>query len=240
MTYEFDGERYTKASTHQREWGSKLIAELELRGDERVPDGFVLGIDGSEGMIETAMGLKTRNVAFQVMDIADLDFQAEFDVLFSNAALHWIKDHQKLLADTVRALKEGGYARYNFAADGNCSHFFRVIKEVMGYEEYAPYFEAFEWPWYMPTLDEYQEMAASAGFPELSLWGEVADRYFADVDTMVRWIDQPSIIPFLGQIPETQQHAFRGTVVARMVEETRQEDATCFETFRRINVLGKV
>lgn len=38
MTYEFDGKQYEQASTHQREWGERLIAEFELRGNERILD----------------------------------------------------------------------------------------------------------------------------------------------------------------------------------------------------------
>ncbi len=38
MTHEFDGEKYEKASDHQKEWGTRLIAELNLKGTERVLD----------------------------------------------------------------------------------------------------------------------------------------------------------------------------------------------------------
>lgn len=38
MAYEFDGEKYEKASAHQKEWGNKLISELELRGNEKILD----------------------------------------------------------------------------------------------------------------------------------------------------------------------------------------------------------
>jgi len=38
MAHEFDGKKYETASSHQKEWGAKLIAELALRGDERVLD----------------------------------------------------------------------------------------------------------------------------------------------------------------------------------------------------------
>jgi trans-aconitate 2-methyltransferase len=38
MTHEFDGKNYEKASTHQKEWGARLIAELGLRGTERILD----------------------------------------------------------------------------------------------------------------------------------------------------------------------------------------------------------
>ena len=64
MPFEFDAEKYRMASTRQKEWGTKLISELDLVGNERVldlgcgegsitaqlakllPDGNVIGIDG--------------------------------------------------------------------------------------------------------------------------------------------------------------------------------------------------
>ena len=38
MTFEFDGEKYAKTATHQREWGNRLIAELQLAGNEQILD----------------------------------------------------------------------------------------------------------------------------------------------------------------------------------------------------------
>ena len=38
MAHEFDGDRYEQASTHQKLWGDRLIASLELDGHERVLD----------------------------------------------------------------------------------------------------------------------------------------------------------------------------------------------------------
>jgi hypothetical protein len=40
--FEFDGNKYKQASTHQKEWGNKIIAEFKLTGDERILD---LGVE---------------------------------------------------------------------------------------------------------------------------------------------------------------------------------------------------
>ena len=56
---------------------------------------------------------------------------------------------------------------------------------------------------------------------------------------MTKWIDQPSIVPFLGYVAEKDRQRFRDAVVGRMIEETLQSDGTYFETFRRINVLAR-
>ncbi|MCP4721169.1 MAG: hypothetical protein GY860_17080 [Desulfobacteraceae bacterium] len=56
---------------------------------------------------------------------------------------------------------------------------------------------------------------------------------------MTKWIDQPSIVPFLKCIPEQEKNNFRNYVVERMIEKTKQQDSTCFETFRRVNSKAK-
>jgi trans-aconitate 2-methyltransferase len=133
MIHEFDGEKYEKASAHQREWGMRLIRELDLQGPERildlgcgdgalsahmadlVPHGEVVGIDASRGMIEAARSKERKNLWFLLMDINELNYTERFDVVFSNAALHWIKDHKRLLRNVSHALCKGGRLRFNFA-----------------------------------------------------------------------------------------------------------------------------
>ena len=167
-----------------------------------------------------------------------MNYFEEFDLIFSNATLHWVKDHRKLLSNCYEALKSGGYVRFNFADDGNCSNFYKVIKEVISEEEYIQFFKNFERPWYMPDLKEYEDLLKGCEFKEISTWGENTDRYFKNEDEMTGWIDQPSIVPFLKLVDENKT-TFRNEVVDRMVRVTIQPDSSCFETFRRINVFAK-
>ncbi|MCP3888456.1 MAG: methyltransferase type 11, partial [Desulfobulbaceae bacterium] len=138
-----------------------------------------------------------------------------------------------------RSLHTNGQVRFNFAGDGNCSNFFKVIREAILLDNFAEYFSYFQWPWYMPTVNEYSALAESSGLHNVNVWGENADRYFPDVETMIKWIDQPSLVPLLPYIPKEKQTIFREFVINRMIEETRQNDGRCFETFRRINILAQ-
>lgn len=258
MAHEFDGTKYAQASTHQKEWGAKLIGEFELRRDEKildlgcgdgtltaqlaelVPQGHVVGIDASQGMIDAAQPKSRSNLRFRLMNIDALDFSAEFDIVFSNATLHWVKDHPRLYRNVRKSLRNSAWLRFNFAADGNCSNFFRVIREAMSQRTFTPYFTEFLWPWHMPAADDaYGALVRSSGLTGVRVWGENADRFFADADQMIRWIDQPSIVPFLACVPDRHKADFRDFVVKRMIEETMQSDGRCFETFRRINVAAK-
>ena len=129
--------------------------------------------------------------------------------------------------------------RFQFAGDGNCSNLIEVVRGVMGQEEYAGYFSEFDWPWYMPAVEEYRSLLDEAPFVERRVWGQEADKHFANAEEMVRWLDQPSLVAFLGCIAEKDKARFRDTVVEQMIERTLQKDGTWFETFRRINVFAR-
>lgn len=106
----------------------------------------------------------------------------------------------------------------------------------MAQNVYAEYFKEFSWPWFMPSIEAYQKLAQETEFSQIEVWGEKADRHFPNSFAMTKWIDQPSIVPFLKSIPKVEKISFRNHVVEQMIKETKQEDGTCFETFRRVNV----
>ena len=257
MSFEFDAQRYQQSSAHQQEWGQRLIAELDLQGHERildvgsgdglltrklaagVPRGSVLGLDESAQMVEAAQRLQEPNLRFVRMDILDADFREEFDVVFSSATLHWVKDHRRLLGVLYRAVRPAGVVRLNFAGEGNCSRLVGVLQEAMGEPAYQAAFRGFVWPWYMPAVESYERLVREVPFTSARVWGEVADRHFPSVEAMVGWIDQPSLVPFLQHLDAVAGDRFRGEVIARMIGRSREPDGRCFETFRRINVLAR-
>lgn len=254
MTHEFNGDKYQQASSHQKEWGNKIIAEFALRGDEQVldlgcgdgiltaqlatmvPEGYVLGIDASKGMIEKAEKLSRKNLSFRIQDINHLNYNSHFDLVFSNATLHWVKNHDMLLRNLYRSLRGKGLLRLNFAADENCSSLIKVLTAAMDLPEFVKYFTGFQWPWYMPELGTYENLVKRSSFKKAEVWGENADRYFPDIQAVVKWIDQPSLVPFIKHVSGVKKQAFRDYVVEQMIKLTKQPDGRCYETFRRINV----
>ena len=254
---DFNAEQYRRASGHQKEWGKEIIGQLPLSGYERiidlgcgdgmltaelaarVPAGFVLGIDSSDGMIEAAAKLASDNLSFSRMDINDMDFVEAFDVAFSNATLHWIKDHRRMLEAVMRSLRPCGWARFNFAAAGTGKPFDEAVGQVMKRPLFAAAFNDFQWPWYMPAGEEYDELVRSAGFREAKVWSENKDRWFDNSDVMIRWVDQPCLIPFLAVLPPADRQRFREEVVEEITRRTVGADGRCFVPFRRINLLAR-
>ncbi len=190
-------------------------------------------------MIDVARRQAKGNVSFVLMDINEWTLADGFDLIYSNATLHWILDHRRLLANVYAHLKEPGIARFNFAAEGNCSTFYRVVRQVMAQDRYAACFQDYVWPWFMPSVEQYEKLLDDFPFRGTTAWGENADRKFANVEALVGWIDQPSLVPFLKQLGQDEKMEFRNAVVERMLKETVQEDGSYFETFRRINVVAR-
>ncbi len=259
IAFDFDGEKYRAASGHQKEWGTQVISELQLSGNERildlgcgdgtltqklaecVPHGRVVGIDASWGMIETAKKLEQNreNLCFRLMDIECLNFEYQFDLVFSNATLQWVKDHKRMLQRVYLRLRPNGVLRFNFAGAGNCEYLVTAIRETMAEDHFAVWFSNFDWPWYFPTLEEYQSLLSIFEFQDLRLWDENADRNFPSAKELIGWIDQPCLVPFLAILPEHLKKLFRNRTVEKMILRTRQNDGTYFETFRRINVFAR-
>lgn len=256
-TYEFDGEKYKTASLHQKEWGKNLISKISLHGDETildlgcgdghlteqlsllVPKGKVTGIDASAGMIQTAEKIRRENLNFIQMDMNDLRFTNEFDLIYSNAALHWIKDHKRLLQNSHAALKTGGILLWDFGCRGNCANFLDVMQKQITENQYADYFEDFEMPWFLPAKEQYHGLISDVGYSDFTITEVNRDRYFPTADEMINWIDQPCIVPFLECIPDSLKSTFRREVIEAMLKKAQQPDGTCFETFRRLQIYAR-
>lgn len=114
----------------------------------------VIGIDGSEEMIETAK-VKYPHLNFQVMDACFLPWGNKFDIIFSNAVFHWILDQEILLKSIYSALKDGGSLISEFGGYGNISTIESAYKTVV---------PSYKSPFYFPTIESYSAILKKTGF----------------------------------------------------------------------------
>ncbi len=253
----WDGADYERHSGHQRNWGGDLVNELPLQGNERildigcgdgsltarlakrVPQGSVLGVDAATGMLEAAQAKASANLRFEQLDVAEIAFEQEFDVIFSNAALHWVDGHAQLLSRFHRALRPGGVLRVQFGGEGNCPALSRWICTHMALPRYADALAGFRWPWFFPSAGEYEGLLRASPFSEWQIWTEPKDQIFASPDALIGWIDNPCLIPFLQALPPELRQPFRNGVVSAMLVECRELDGTFREHFIRLNLWAK-
>ena len=128
-----------------------LAAKIAERGAE------VIGVDSSPAMVEAARG---RGIEAVVMDAAKLTFQPDFDAVFSNAALHWMRDIDPVLEGVRRALLPGGRFVGEFGAHGNVAAIMVALRAVLA-RKGQPQVQS---PWFFPTALEFQARLQTHGF----------------------------------------------------------------------------
>ena len=121
----------------------------------------VIGVDASKSMIDKAKE-KYPQQDFWVMDATKLNFSQQFDGVFSNAVLHWIKEPRKLLEQVYSVLKPKGRLVAEFGGKGNVETLTNAIIASIRDEGYE--FDDDSFPWYFPTIGEYTSLMESVGF----------------------------------------------------------------------------
>ncbi len=230
---------YMKHSSAQQQLAQELIAKLELHGHERLldigcgdgkvtaeiarllPDSAVTGIDSSEEMIAHCMQRFPRglhpSLSFTVMDALDLRFDNEFDIVFSNAALHWVIDHRRVLAGIKRALRPGGRLLIQMAGRGNAAAVFAVCDEMRAESRWRKFFEGFTFPYGFYGADEYRGWLAQAGLRERRIGHFEKIMTQQGRDGLASWI-RTTWLPYTERIPEGLQSAFIFEIADRYIE----------------------
>ncbi len=118
----------------------------------------VVGVDSSAPQVEAArrLGLDAR-----VADGERLSFDAGFDAVFSNAAIHWMKPPDDVIAGVWRALRPGGRFVGEFGGHGCVATIKRALIDALGRRGIDG--EALN-PWYFPTVEDYSARLARRGF----------------------------------------------------------------------------
>jgi len=119
----------------------------------------VLGVDNSAEMIEKARA-KFPDIQFMQMDARELQLvpkaslcEKPFDAIFSNAALHWVKEKEEVIAGMSAALRPGGRIVLEFGGKGNIEKMSDELRRCLnnrGHEKNATL--RF---WYFPSIGEY-------------------------------------------------------------------------------------
>jgi SAM-dependent methyltransferase len=127
-----------------------LTAKIAAAGAE------VLGVDASSQMVEAT---RARGLEAVSMSGEALTFQSDFDAVFSNAAIHWMRDIDAVLDGVRRALLDGGRFVGEFGAHGNVAAIMVALRAVLGQRG-----QEVESPWYFPTEAEFRARLEQHGF----------------------------------------------------------------------------
>jgi trans-aconitate methyltransferase len=121
----------------------------------------VIGIDKSNTMIEEARRLYPE-IRFEVADAVSFRFDQPFDAVFSNAAIHWMKDQPAVARCIWESLKPGGRFVAEFGGKGNISAIRSALSEAV--EAAGEKINSEPFARYYPSIGEYATLLEDQGF----------------------------------------------------------------------------
>lgn len=170
----WDPGKYARNARFVSDLGTPVLELLAAQAGERIldigcGDGVltrriadqgckVVGLDSSTELVASA-----RELGLEIVEgsASEMQFTSEFDAVFSNAALHWMKNADTVIRRVAQALRPRG----RFVAEMGGHNCVRTIQSALVEElEHRGYDGQTANPWYFPTVEDYGSRLAAAGF----------------------------------------------------------------------------
>ena len=241
LAREWDAGAYEELSAPQTRWGVEVLELLEVRGDEaaidagcgtgrvtelllaKLPEGFVLAVDGSRAMVEAARRrfAGEPRVRVECQDLLLLEVEDPVDLIFSTATFHWIADHDRLFENLARALKPGGRLIAQCGGEGNIARATRATVETMEEERFRDYFVGWEDDKYYADARTTARRLEAAGCEEIETWLHDEVAAFDSVDELARFLGTVVLGRHLERLPEQERGPFAAAVAEKVAVDGR-------------------
>ena len=176
---------------------------------EVFPKSKILGIDSSENMIKKARS-EHPDIDFQVCEAQKLT--GKYDLLFSNACLQWIPNHEKLIPDLMEKLTQGGTLAVQIPMNQD-ETLFKIIKEIASDSKWNFQNTHFE---QNDTLDPeaYYDILSKYS-SEFEIWETVYYHVLPSHQHMIEWIRATRLRPYLDVLNDDQKAEFESEILKK-------------------------
>ena len=201
--------------------------ELTQKLAEALPGSDVTGLDSSAEMLEKAAAYAGPGLRFERGDQARLS--GAWDLIFSNAALHWSEDHPGLIPALYRQLNPGGQIAVQVPSNfSHISH--QIIRETAAEKPFRTILDGFVRHAPVLSIEQYAQILFDCGAEEIIAFEKVYPHILADSDAVVEWISGTACVPYFERLGRHKDD-FVKTIQARMHQAMPQSPV--FYPFRR-------
>jgi len=246
----WNAELYDQKHAFVYQFGENVLELLDVKPGEHVLDlgcgtgyltsqiqqqgAIATGIDASPDMIKKARDT-FHNVDFFVADGADFHFDDQFDAVFSNATLHWIKKADAAIKCVYNALKPGGRFVAEMGGKGNVQHLIAATRQVLRQHGYLK--QAGAEIWYFPSLSEYTTRLEAQGFRVTFASHFDRKTPLQDGDQGVsKWITMFAPL-YLAGIPKEEKEQMLKEVAA-LLKPVYEENGQWYADYKRLRFIA--
>lgn len=201
-----------------------LTLEIAKRGAD------VIGVDASADMVRKARerGLEAREMSGEALTLPE-----RFDAAFSNAALHWMADHDAVSRGVFAHLKSGGRFAGEFGGEGNVAAIVTALEaacEMLGLEAPDP------WPWTFPSAEGFADHLEGAGFEDIDC--RIVPRPVVLPTDMAGWL-QTFAFSFTQGLEPARADALLATTERLLVRALRRPDERWIADYVRLRFTAR-
>lgn len=220
----YNGYEYNNNSFTQFIQGNRLISKISLNDGEKVLDVgcgnglitidlfqkntniFIDAIDISKSQIEIAnknrksRSINSTSINFQVLNIFDINKTNYYDLIFSNASMHWILDYNKSYQLIYNALKKGGRIAIQQGGKGCYKGLHNIVKLAYQNLKLDDYYFNWTFPVFYPTANEMKSILQNIGFTDVEVFSETSDG--KNYDSLPQDFANASLLYYYSRIPK--------------------------------------
>ncbi|HEX7571307.1 MAG TPA: methyltransferase domain-containing protein [Verrucomicrobiae bacterium] len=126
---------------------------------------------------------------------------APFDLVFSNAALHWVDDHEAILRGAAAVLKTGGRLVVSCGGKGNAHDVFLALRPEMRLKRWCKFFRRMPLPYHFYTPENYEKWLPKFGFKINTLKLTPKDAAYDGAEGFATWL-RTTWLPFVQRVPD--------------------------------------
>ncbi len=204
-----------------------LTKEIANQGTE------VVGVDSSLTMIKEGKRLYPQ-LDLRVKDGEKLDFNQEFAAVFSNAALHWMKNAEEVIKGVNRALQPGGRFVAEFGGKGNVRAIVNAVYETL---EGAGYETEGKNPWYFPGIVEYGSLLEKNGFELTFAWLLNRPTLLQGEEGLQNWLKMFAEYSFFSGVLKAEKEAILQEIERKCRPDLYRE-GSWYADYRRLRIVA--
>ena len=241
QTTSWHPDSYAKNARFVSDLGAPLIDLLDLKPGEIILDlgcgdgalseklalagAVVYGVDASHAQLKAA---RARQLPVAVMDGQRLAVKRRLDAVFSNAALHWMKEPKEVLEGVANSLKPGGRFVGECGGKGNVEIIRQALHTALQRRGIDPWSVD---PWYYPSVEEYTELLRRSNFTVEYI--ELIPRPTQLPGDILGWLEVFAQ-PFTKAVVEAERSNLLTELRRRLQPQLQNSDGTWFADYVRL------
>jgi trans-aconitate 2-methyltransferase len=206
--------------------------ELTRKLADILPNSNVLGIDSSLEMLNDSLAFERKQVKFIQRSIEEqMNGNQKWDLIFSNAALQWVENHQSLFPKIISCLEPDGQLLVQIP-NQPCNLTNQLLKELEEEEPFKTHFKAQVRPSPVLSMDEYATLFFENGSKSMVIYEKVYPLVLENSIALYDWVSGTALLPYISQLNETLKTSFIDRYQNKLLN--RFPGSPIFYPFKRI------